>query len=106
MIDFVDTTPFLRKALQVAMATMLFHILAHTSLFMGNSFSHSGGPREQFETNSKLSLGCKVGQIRSRRRWFEAEISLFMMFFYDFHLIYKAFILEYANQVITYTTTR
>ena len=30
------------------------------------------------------------------------------MFFYDFHLIYKVFvnILEYANEVISYTTTR
>ena len=83
MIDFVDTTPFLRIALPVAMATMHFHI-ALTGLFMsfmGIFFSHTGGSREQFGTNSKLSLGCKVGQIRSRGKWFEAEISLFMMFF-------------------------
>ena len=107
MIDFVNTPPFLRKALQVAMSTMHFHI-AQTGLFMGIFFSHSGDPRKQFGTNSKLSLGCKVGHIRSRGRWFKAEISLFMMFFYDFHLIYKAFIniLEYAIEVISYTTTR
>ena len=83
MIEFVDTPPFLRLPLQVAMATMHFQI-AQTGLFMGKFFSHSGGPREQFGTNSKLYLGCKVGQIRSRGSWFEAEISLFMVFFYDF----------------------
>ena len=32
MIDFVNTTPFLRIALHVAMATMHFHI-AQTGLF-------------------------------------------------------------------------
>ena len=103
MIDFVDTPPFWRIALQVAMATMHFQI-AHSVYLWGFFFSHSGGPREQFGTNSKLSLGYKVGQIRSRGSWFEAEISLFVMFFfYDFHLIYKVFIniLEYANEVIS-----
>ena len=54
MIDFV--------ALWVAMAIMHLHI-AQIDLFM-RIFLHSGGPREQFGTNSKLSLGCKVGQIR------------------------------------------
>ena len=88
MIDFVDTTPFLRIALQVAMATMHFQI-AQTGLFMGIFFLHSGGPKEQFGTNSKLSLGCKVGQIRSRGSWFEAEISLFMMFFMIFTLFIR-----------------
>ena len=65
MIDFVDTPPFLSITLQVALATMHSH-KAKTSLFIQIFFSHSGGPREQFGTNSKLSLGCKVGQIRSR----------------------------------------
>ena len=37
MIDFVDPPPFLRIALQVAMATMHFHI-AQTCLFMGYFF--------------------------------------------------------------------
>ena len=37
MIDFVDTSPLLRIALQVAMATMHFHI-AQTGLFMGIFF--------------------------------------------------------------------
>ena len=88
MIDFVNTLPFLRKALHVAMANMHFHI-AQTGLFMGIFYSHSGGPRKQFGTNSKLSLGCKVGQIRSRGRWFKAQISLFMMFFF---MIFTLFI--------------
>ena len=85
MIDFVNTSPFLRIALQVAMATMHFHI-AQTGLFM-SFFRIPGGTRKQFVTNSKLSLGCKVGYIRSRGRWFKSEISLFMMFLYDFHLM-------------------
>ena len=79
MIDFVNTPPFLRIALQVAMATMHLHI-AQTGLWV-NVFTNSGGPREQFGTNSKLSLGYKVGQIGSRGKWFEAEISLFILFF-------------------------
>ena len=96
----------LRIALQVAMATMDFHI-AKTGLFMG-IFIAFRGSRKQFGTNSKLSLRCKVGQIRSRGRWLKSEIGLFMMFFYDFHLIYKAAIniLEYANKIILNTTTR
>ena len=70
--------------LQVAMATMHFHILAKTVLFMGIFFSHSEGLWKQFGTNSKLSLGCKVCQIRSRGGRFGFEISLFMMFFFFF----------------------
>ena len=85
MIDFVDTPPFLRIVLHVAMVTMHFHI-AQTGLFMGIFFSNSGGPREQCGTNSKLSLGCKVVQIRSRGRWNEAEICLFMIFLMIFTL--------------------
>ena len=42
MIDFVDTPPFLRIALQVVMATMHFHI-AQSGLFMGQfSFYNQG----------------------------------------------------------------
>ena len=37
MIDFVDTSPFLRIALKVAMATMHFHI-AQTNLFLEELF--------------------------------------------------------------------
>ena len=58
MIDFVDTSPFLRIALLVAMATMHSH-KAQTGLFMRKFFSHSGGPRDQFCTSSKLSLGAR-----------------------------------------------
>ena len=41
MIDFVDTPQFLRIALQVAMATMHFHI-AKTGLFMRIFFAFMG----------------------------------------------------------------
>ena len=37
MIDFVDTPPFLRIALRVAMATMHFHI-AQENLFLDEQF--------------------------------------------------------------------
>ena len=86
MIDFVGTSPSLRKALWVAMATVYFH-LAQTGLFMF-FFSHSGGPRKRFGTNSKLSLGCKVGQIRSWGSLCKAEISSFM-FVYVFTLFIR-----------------
>ena len=61
---------------------MLFHISqAGLSMF----FAHSGDIN-----NSKLSLGCKVGQIRVWVIVFEAEISLFMiMFIYVFTLFIK-----------------
>ena len=58
MIDFVDTSPFLRIALQVAMTTMHFHI-AQTGLFMGTLISHSGVPREQFGTSLKFPWGAR-----------------------------------------------
>ena len=47
---------------RVAMVTMHFHI-AQMSLCLGTFFSHSGGPRNVFGTDEKLSWGCKVGQI-------------------------------------------
>ena len=77
MIDFADTSPFLRIALQVVMATMHFHI-AQTGLFMGIFFAFKGSKgknRHKF----KIVLGVQGSQIRSRGRWFEAEISLFMI---------------------------
>ena len=44
MIDFVDTPPFLRMALRVAMVTMHFH-KARTGLFFnGTFFSIQGVP--------------------------------------------------------------
>ena len=42
MIDFVDTPPFLRIALRVAMATMHFHI-AQTNLFLEEQFFYIQG---------------------------------------------------------------
>ena len=38
MIDFVGAPPFLIITLRIAMATMHFHILAQTGLFLGNIF--------------------------------------------------------------------
>ena len=59
MIDFLGAPPFLRIALRVAMATMHWHLLAQTGLFIGNIFSHLGGPMEQFGTHEKLALGMQ-----------------------------------------------
>ena len=87
IIDLVGTSQSLRKMLWVAMVTIHFHI-AQTSLFMGYFFAF----REfqgQYSTNSKLSFGFKVGQIRSWGNWIEAEISLFMMFVYVFTLFIR-----------------
>ena len=69
------------------MATMHFQV-AQTGLFMG-IFLDSGGPRKQFGTNSKWSLECKVGQIRSWGSRFVVEISLFIMFVYVFTLFIR-----------------
>ena len=41
---------------------------------------------EQYGTNSKLSFGCKVRQIRALGSSFETEISSLMMFVYVFSL--------------------
>ena len=62
------------------------HAFSHSPnrVIYDNFLSYSGSSREQFVTNSKLSLGCKVGQIRSWDSWFEAKISLFVMFFFMF----------------------
>ena len=46
MIDFVSAPQFLRIALQVANATMHFHILARTVLFLGNIFFRMKGVQE------------------------------------------------------------
>ena len=60
MIDFVDTPPFLRIALRVAMATMHFHI-AQTNLFLEEQFFlHLRYLRKQCGTNEKLPwVGAK-----------------------------------------------
>ena len=48
IIEFVGTTPFLRFALQVAMATMHFH-KAQTCVSFKNIFCHiKGVPRSNF----------------------------------------------------------
>ena len=58
------TPPFLRIALRVAVA-MDFHI-AQNRFISRNIFSHLGYHREQFGTNEKLSLWCKLCHNRSR----------------------------------------
>ena len=63
MIEFVCTPLPVRIALGVTMLTMKF-CKAQMCLFFRNVFSHSWGPKKPFGTNEKLSLGCKVGQIR------------------------------------------
>ena len=66
------------------------HAFSHSpNSFIYGDFLHSGGPREQSDTNSKLSLGCKLGQIRSWGSWFDAKTSLFMMFVYVFILFIR-----------------
>ena len=86
MIDCVRTSPSLRRALLVVMATMHFHI-AQTGLFI--VFFAFRGPKETIRHQFKMSLWCKIGRIRSWGSWFEAEISLFMMFVYVFNLFIR-----------------
>ena len=57
MIGFVDTSPFLRIALQIAMAIMHFHI-AQTGLFMGNFFRIQGVPGNNFATIQNCPRGA------------------------------------------------
>ena len=61
MIDFVNAPPFLRIALWVAMETAFSQISRSRFIFGEHFFRIKGGPREQFGTHEKLSLGCKVG---------------------------------------------
>ena len=58
MIDFVDTYPFLRIALLVAMATMHFHI-AKTGLFMHNIFFAFRGSQGTIWHKFKIVLGVQ-----------------------------------------------
>ena len=62
---------------------------AFSQSIYGNSLFAFRGSQETICTNSKLSLGCKVGQIISLGSWFEAEISLFMIFVYAFTLFIR-----------------
>ena len=58
MIDFVNTPPFLRIALQVAMATMYFHI-AQTGIFWGNFFRIQGVPGNNFAQIQSCHWGAR-----------------------------------------------
>ena len=58
MIVFVNIPPFLRIVLQVAMATVYFHI-AQTGLFMGNFFFAFRGSTETIWHQFKIVLGVQ-----------------------------------------------
>ena len=62
MIDFVNTPPFLRIVLQVALATMHFRI-AQTGLFVGFFFSHSGVG----VPGCNLAPNCDIDDIKHAR---------------------------------------
>ena len=89
MIDFVGTFPSLRKASCVTMATMHF-LIVQMVLFMGNWFFFFFCIQGSQETIWHISNACKVCQIRSWSNWFEAEVSLFMMFVYVFTLFIRS----------------
>ena len=55
MIDFEDTSPFLRIALQVAMATMHFHIAQTDG---GFSFGIQGVPKTNLEPIQNFPWGA------------------------------------------------
>ena len=61
MIGLIDTHPFLRITLLVAMETM--HFLHNPNRFRTICFALRE-TNEQFGTHEKLSLGCKVGRLR------------------------------------------
>ena len=65
MIDFLGAPLILRIALRVVMATMHFHVLAQTGLFLGNIFFISGGGGGVTGNNLTLMKnwlwGCNVG---------------------------------------------
>ena len=107
MIDFVDTPSFLKKALQVAMATMHFHI-AQTGLFMGKYFRIQGVPGNNLVSIQNCPWGARYVKLDPEVDGLRPILVYLLCFFYDFHLIFKGFItiLEYANEVISYTTTR
>ena len=54
---------------------------------------------EQYGTNSKLSFGCKVRQIRALGSSFETEISSLMMFVYVFTLFIRLSLIFFAMQM-------
>ena len=63
MIEIVCTPLPVRIALMVAIVTMQFRI-AQMCLFFKNIVFSFMGPKKQFGTDTKFSLGCKVGEIR------------------------------------------
>ena len=77
------------------------------SVYLWGYFLHTEDAQEIIWHQFKIVLGCKVVLIRSWSCWFEAKLS-FHDVYICFHLIYKTFIniLEYANEVISYTNTR
>ena len=81
MIDFVGTSRFIKKRNGLPRQPCIF-TKPKLVILWEIYFSHSGCLRAQFCASSKLSLECKVGQIRSWGIWFGVEISLFMMFVY------------------------
>ena len=70
MVEFVCTPLPIRIALRVAMVTMQFRIAQmcrncrNLQKIAETLFSHLWGPKKQFGTSAKFSLGCKVGEIR------------------------------------------
>ena len=63
MIEFVYIPLPVRIALWFAIVTMQFR-KPKCVYFSETLLSHPLGPTKQFDTNAKLSLGCKVCQIR------------------------------------------
>ena len=108
MTDFVDTLPFLKKTFTNRLPWQPCILTYPKLVYLWGFFFTFRGSQGLIFTSSKLSLGCKVGQIRSRGRWFEAELSLFMMIFVIFILSIRLSLifLNFSNEVISYTTTR
>ena len=69
MIEFVCTAPppnFHKNRNMGCHGNHAFSQNPNEFIFSTFFFSYSGGPREQFGINEKLSWGCKMGQIRYR----------------------------------------
>ena len=62
MIDLLGAPLILRIALRVVMATMHFHVLAQTGLFLGNIFFTSRGVTgNNLAPMENWLWGCNVG---------------------------------------------
>ena len=86
MVVFVGTSPFRRTALLVAMETMHLDI-PRISFFSGDKFlGHDWGSTEQFNTHENMSLGSKVGQIRSYGSSNMVGTACFQRFFIVFRI--------------------